>query len=220
MATPDRFPLPQGKTTRKPEWLKVRLPHGEGYERVKAIVAPTTLATIGTLAAIATFHFMFGVPHLAWDEPGKRFAQEGAPDVALGWFCETGSCDMLVRGHDLLSQPWSLGLIAFLLVGIHLWRRGPCWWKAVRASLLPALILTWLTLFTGSTLNDSEDGCVWGAHRAGLPAFALFRCVPWTPNPLDGTVTLLPLLVDGVFWLTTIALASQLAGVARSRLRT
>ncbi|MFZ5469312.1 MAG: lipoyl synthase [Myxococcota bacterium] len=46
MATPDRFPLPQGKTTRKPEWLKVRLPHGEGYERVKAIVARTRLATV------------------------------------------------------------------------------------------------------------------------------------------------------------------------------
>ncbi len=47
MATPDRFPLPQvGESTRKPEWLKVRMPHGEGYERVKAIVRRTQLATV------------------------------------------------------------------------------------------------------------------------------------------------------------------------------
>ncbi len=39
MATSDRFPQPQkGESTRKPEWLKVRMPHGEGYERVKGIV--------------------------------------------------------------------------------------------------------------------------------------------------------------------------------------
>jgi lipoyl synthase len=46
MATPDRFPLPQTADTRKPDWLKVRLPHGEGYERVKAIVRRTKLATV------------------------------------------------------------------------------------------------------------------------------------------------------------------------------
>lgn len=47
MATPDRFPLPQtSDSTRKPEWLKVRLPHGEGYERVKAILRRTKLATV------------------------------------------------------------------------------------------------------------------------------------------------------------------------------
>lgn len=47
MATPDRFPLPQvPESTRKPEWLKVRLPHGDGYERVKAIVRRTKLATV------------------------------------------------------------------------------------------------------------------------------------------------------------------------------
>lgn len=47
MATPARFPLPQvTPTTRKPEWLKVRMPHGEGYERVKAIVKQTGLATV------------------------------------------------------------------------------------------------------------------------------------------------------------------------------
>ena len=49
MATPDRFPLPQAPVepgARKPEWLKVRLPHGEGYERVKAIVKRTKLATV------------------------------------------------------------------------------------------------------------------------------------------------------------------------------
>lgn len=47
MATPDRFPQPQvPESTRKPEWLKVRLPHGEGYERVKAIIRRTRLATV------------------------------------------------------------------------------------------------------------------------------------------------------------------------------
>jgi len=47
MATPDRFAQPQvGETTRKPDWLKVRLPHGQGYERVKAIIRRTGLATV------------------------------------------------------------------------------------------------------------------------------------------------------------------------------
>jgi len=47
MATPDRFPQPQTSgPTRKPEWLKVRLPHGDGYERVKSIVRRTKLSTV------------------------------------------------------------------------------------------------------------------------------------------------------------------------------
>jgi len=47
MATPDRFSLPQvPESTRKPDWLKVRLPHGDGYERVKAIVRRTRLSTV------------------------------------------------------------------------------------------------------------------------------------------------------------------------------
>jgi lipoic acid synthetase len=47
MATPDRFVQPQrGDGTRKPDWLKVRLPHGEGYERVKSILRRTGLATV------------------------------------------------------------------------------------------------------------------------------------------------------------------------------
>jgi lipoyl synthase len=47
MATPDRFPLPQlAHESRKPEWLKVRLPHGQGYERVRDIVKRTKLATV------------------------------------------------------------------------------------------------------------------------------------------------------------------------------
>jgi lipoic acid synthetase len=47
MATSDRFAQAQlGESTRKPEWLKVRLPHGDGYERVKAIVRRTGLATV------------------------------------------------------------------------------------------------------------------------------------------------------------------------------
>jgi lipoic acid synthetase len=47
MATPDRFPLRQvPDSTRKPDWLKVRMPHGQGYERVRDIVRRTKLATV------------------------------------------------------------------------------------------------------------------------------------------------------------------------------
>jgi lipoic acid synthetase len=47
MATPDRFALPQlAESTRKPEWLKVRMPHGREYERVKEVVRKTGLATV------------------------------------------------------------------------------------------------------------------------------------------------------------------------------
>jgi lipoyl synthase len=47
--TPDRFRQPQTPAqgrARKPEWLKVRLPHGEGYERVKGILESTRLHTV------------------------------------------------------------------------------------------------------------------------------------------------------------------------------
>jgi len=47
MATPDRFSLPQKPdSSRKPEWLKVRLPHGETYEHVRDIVRRTRLSTV------------------------------------------------------------------------------------------------------------------------------------------------------------------------------
>ncbi|MBI3183535.1 MAG: lipoyl synthase [Myxococcales bacterium] len=47
MATPDRFPKPQlGERPRKPEWLKVRLPGGQVYERVRSIVRETRLSTV------------------------------------------------------------------------------------------------------------------------------------------------------------------------------
>jgi len=47
MATPDRFSLPQlAESGRKPDWLKVRVPHGGGYERVKALVRRTKLSTV------------------------------------------------------------------------------------------------------------------------------------------------------------------------------
>jgi lipoic acid synthetase len=47
MATPDRFAAPQvGDKSRKPDWLKVRLPSGLGYERVRDIVRRTKLATV------------------------------------------------------------------------------------------------------------------------------------------------------------------------------
>ncbi len=47
MATPDRFSLPQKpNSSRKPEWLKVRLPHGDTYEHVRDIVRRTKLSTV------------------------------------------------------------------------------------------------------------------------------------------------------------------------------
>lgn len=49
MSTPDRFSrrqVEEGAAPRKPQWLKVRLPHGEGYERVKAILEKTRLVTV------------------------------------------------------------------------------------------------------------------------------------------------------------------------------
>lgn len=46
MATPNRFPLPLSTSSGKPAWLKVRLPRGEGYERVKGIVKGLQLSTV------------------------------------------------------------------------------------------------------------------------------------------------------------------------------
>lgn len=50
MSTTHRFPkaqnTDQAPAPRKPDWLKVRLPHGEGYERVRAILEKTRLATV------------------------------------------------------------------------------------------------------------------------------------------------------------------------------
>ncbi len=46
MATPNRFPAPLTTQRGKPEWLKVRLPRGETYERVKSLVKSLKLATV------------------------------------------------------------------------------------------------------------------------------------------------------------------------------
>jgi lipoic acid synthetase len=46
MATPNKLPLPVSTSTGKPDWLKVRLPRGEGYERVKGLVKSLKLATV------------------------------------------------------------------------------------------------------------------------------------------------------------------------------
>lgn len=46
MATPNRLPLPVTTSSGKPDWLKVRLPRGEGYERVKGLVKSLKLATV------------------------------------------------------------------------------------------------------------------------------------------------------------------------------
>jgi len=46
MATPNRMALPVEPSTGKPEWLKVRMPRGETYERVKHLVKELKLATV------------------------------------------------------------------------------------------------------------------------------------------------------------------------------
>lgn len=46
MATPNRLPLAQSTSTGKPDWLRVRLPKGEGYEKVKGLVKSLKLATV------------------------------------------------------------------------------------------------------------------------------------------------------------------------------
>lgn len=46
MATPNRMALPVAPSTGKPDWLKVRMPRGETYERVKHLVKELKLATV------------------------------------------------------------------------------------------------------------------------------------------------------------------------------
>lgn len=46
MATPHRLSAPTRTSLGKPEWLKVRLPGGEAYERVKGLVKDLHLATV------------------------------------------------------------------------------------------------------------------------------------------------------------------------------
>lgn len=47
MPTPARFPARQdAENRRKPEWLRVRLPRGDTYERVRELVARTGLSTV------------------------------------------------------------------------------------------------------------------------------------------------------------------------------
>ena len=46
MATPHRLPQALAPATGKPDWLKVRLPRGEGYERVKHLVKELKLSTV------------------------------------------------------------------------------------------------------------------------------------------------------------------------------
>jgi lipoic acid synthetase len=46
MATPNRLPTPVSPTRGKPDWLKVRLPAGDAYERVKGLVKDLHLATV------------------------------------------------------------------------------------------------------------------------------------------------------------------------------
>jgi lipoyl synthase len=47
MATPDRFSLPQvAESSRKPDWLKVRLPRGDNYEHLKRLTQDLKLATV------------------------------------------------------------------------------------------------------------------------------------------------------------------------------
>jgi lipoyl synthase len=46
MATPNRIAQAQPTSTGKPDWLKVRLPKGEAYERIKGLVKELKLATV------------------------------------------------------------------------------------------------------------------------------------------------------------------------------
>jgi lipoic acid synthetase len=46
MATPNRLALPVAPSTGKPDWIKVRMPRGETYERVKHLVRELKLATV------------------------------------------------------------------------------------------------------------------------------------------------------------------------------
>jgi lipoic acid synthetase len=46
MATPNRLATAQTPSTGKPEWLKVRLPKGDTYERVKGLVKGLKLTTV------------------------------------------------------------------------------------------------------------------------------------------------------------------------------
>lgn len=46
MATPHRLPSAQPAATGKPDWLKVRLPSGDAYERIKGLVTELRLSTV------------------------------------------------------------------------------------------------------------------------------------------------------------------------------
>jgi lipoic acid synthetase len=46
MATPNRLPAQVSPTRGKPDWLKVKLPGGQAYERVKGLVKELHLATV------------------------------------------------------------------------------------------------------------------------------------------------------------------------------
>ena len=46
MATPHRLPIAVSTSTGKPDWLKVRLPKGDGYQKIKALTKALKLATV------------------------------------------------------------------------------------------------------------------------------------------------------------------------------
>lgn len=46
MATPHRLPIATTTSTGKPDWLKVRLPKGEGFEKIKGLTKSLKLATV------------------------------------------------------------------------------------------------------------------------------------------------------------------------------
>ncbi len=46
MATPHRLPIATSTSTGKPDWLKVRLPKGEGFEKIKGLTKSLKLATV------------------------------------------------------------------------------------------------------------------------------------------------------------------------------
>ena len=73
MATSNRLPQPDAAPhTGKPDWLKVRLPHGEGYERVKAVLREVAQAGHGLRGGALPQHGrVLGRRHRHGDADGR-----------------------------------------------------------------------------------------------------------------------------------------------------
>ncbi len=94
-STPDRFHRPQtpeAPHVRKPDWLKVRLPSGQGYERVKSLLTRTRLSTVCQQARC---------PNM-----GECWGGGTATVMLMGEICTRGCRFCHVRvGHPLPLDP-------------------------------------------------------------------------------------------------------------------